>query len=71
MGWGATLAYTSAMTTADSLAERRRSAQDALARIRLLRRQEDLPDLDAARLIAEVRAEREAEGMEGAPPQSG
>lgn len=54
------------MTTTDSLAERRRSAQDALARIRRLRRQEDLPDLDAARLIAEVRAE--AQGTEGAPP---
>jgi hypothetical protein len=59
------------MTTTDSLAERRRSAQDALVRIRRLRRQEDFPDLDAARLIAEVRAEHEAEGTEGAPPHSG
>jgi hypothetical protein len=71
MGWAAMLAYTSAMTTTDSLAERRRAAQDALARIRRLRRQEDLPDLDAARLVAEVRAERDAEGTEGAPPLSG
>jgi hypothetical protein len=59
------------MTTTASLAERRRAAQDALARIRRLRRQEDLPDLDAARLVAEVRAERDAEGTEGAPPLSG
>jgi len=59
------------MTTTASLAERRRAAQDALARIRRLRRQEDLPDLDAARLVAEVRAERDAEGTEGATPHSG
>jgi hypothetical protein len=59
------------MTTTDSLTERRRAAQDALARIRRIRRQEDLPDLDAARLIAEVRAEAEAQGTEGAPPQGG
>jgi hypothetical protein len=71
MGWAAAVAYTSAMTTTDSLAERRRSAQDALALIRRLRRQGALPDLDAARLIAEVRAEAEAEGTEGAPTQSG
>jgi hypothetical protein len=59
------------MTTTDSLAERRRTAQDALARIRRLRREEDLPDLDAARLIAEVREEAEATGTEGAPPPDG
>ena len=56
------------MTTTDSLAERRRAAQDALARIRRLRRQENLPDLDAARLIAEVRAEAEASSKEAVPP---
>ena len=59
------------MTTTDSLAERRRSAQDALALIRRLRREERLPDLDAARLISEVRAEAEAESEEAAPPPSG
>lgn len=59
------------MATTDSLAERRRSAQDALLRIQRLRREGDLPDLDAARLIAEVRAEAEAEATEGAPPQGG
>ena len=59
------------MTTTDSLAERRRAAQDALARIRRLRREETLPDLDAARLISDVRAEAEAESGEAAPPPSG
>jgi hypothetical protein len=59
------------MTTTDSLAERRRSAQDALALIRRLRREERLPDLDAARLISEVRAEAEAGSGEGASPPSG
>jgi hypothetical protein len=49
----------------------RRTAQDALARIRRLRREEDLPDLDAARLIAEVCKEAEATGTEGAPPPDG
>jgi len=59
------------MTTTDSLAARRRAAQDALALIRRLRREERLPDLDAARLISEVRAEAVAESGEAAPPLSG
>lgn len=59
------------MTTTDSLAERRRAARDALALIRRLRREERLPDLDAARLISEVRANAEAESGEAAPPLSG
>ena len=59
------------MTTTDSLAERRRAAQEALVRIRRLRREERLPDLDAARLIAEVRAEAEAQNEEVAPPPPG
>jgi hypothetical protein len=59
------------MTTTDPLAERRRAAEDALARIRRLRHQESLPDLDAARLIAELRAEAEAESGEAPPPPSG
>ena len=59
------------MTTTDSLAERRRTAQDALALIRRLRREERLPDLDPARLISDVRAEAEAESGEAAPPLSG
>ena len=59
------------MTTTDLPAERRRAAQDALARIRRLRRQQDLPDLDAARLIAEVREEAEATDNEGTPQPDG
>jgi len=62
--------YTAAMK-ADSVTEHRRAVQDALAQIRRLRRQEDLPDLDAARLMADVRAEREVEGTKGAPPHRG
>jgi hypothetical protein len=46
MGWAAAVADTSAMTTADPLAECRRSAQDALALIRRLRRQGARPDLE-------------------------
>jgi hypothetical protein len=59
------------MTTTDSIAERRRAAQDALALIRRLRREERLPDLDAARLISDVCAEAEADSGEAAPPLGG
>jgi hypothetical protein len=55
------------MTTTDSRAERRRVAQDALAQIRRLRRQEDLPDLEAARRTAAGRAAPESESREAGP----
>lgn len=71
VGSPAPSAYTSPMTTTEPLAARRRAAQDALERIRRLRREADLPDVDAARLIAEVRAVQETQGTEDEPLASG
>jgi len=51
----------------DELAERRRRGQEAMARIRELRR-DPLPMLDAARLMREVREELDRAAGDAAPP---